>query len=69
MFFYVIASILLLFDSSLAQPIEESQLEPLKSSKTQLVKIPVGTEFWICFMKNYQESDPKRPAGELFLEL
>lgn len=66
---YYIISLFLIFNPCLAQQREETQLEPLKSSKTQLVKIPVGNEFWICFMKNYQESDPKRPAGELFLEL
>ncbi|MGB9771193.1 MAG: outer membrane beta-barrel protein [Candidatus Kapaibacteriota bacterium] len=48
------------------------QIQPLDSlslNKYQVVKKPVGTDFWICFMKNFQEDDPKRPAGELILEL
>ncbi|MFN3269766.1 MAG: IgGFc-binding protein, partial [Candidatus Kapaibacteriota bacterium] len=45
------------------------QVDSLPSSKYQIVKNPVGRDFWICFMKNFQEDDPKRPAGELILEL
>ncbi|MCX7909492.1 MAG: outer membrane beta-barrel protein [Ignavibacteria bacterium] len=43
--------------------------DTVKASKYQIIKNPVGTDFWICFMKNFQEEDPKRPAGELILEL
>lgn len=52
--------------------LQQNQLLPSdtgKLSKYQIIKNPVGTDFWICFMKNFQEDDPKRPAGELILEL
>jgi hypothetical protein len=38
-------------------------------TKYHKIKIPVGTDFWICFMKNYTEDNPKQPPSELFLEL
>lgn len=74
LFFWFLSGILLI-DFSFAQssgslkqqPKVDNQTEKL--SKYQVIKNPVGTEFWICFMKNFQEDDPKRPAGELFLEL
>jgi hypothetical protein len=43
--------------------------DSLLDTKYKVIKNPVGTDFWICFMKNFQEDDPKRPAGELILEL
>lgn len=43
--------------------------DTLKLSKHQKIKVPVGREFWLCFMRNYNTNDKKTSASELFLEL
>lgn len=48
---------------------KETITDSITFTKHHKIKIPVGTDFWICFMKNYTEDNPKLPPAELFLEL
>ena len=38
-------------------------------NKNLSTKIPEGTEFWLCFMRNYKEGDKKDSKEDLLLEL
>lgn len=44
-------------------------IDTIKLSKHQKIKVPIGREFWLCFMRNYNIGDKKTSASELFLEL
>ncbi|MGQ9819406.1 MAG: IgGFc-binding protein [Candidatus Kapaibacteriales bacterium] len=55
-----------------SQTIEEEPtltIDSLKLSKHQKIKVPIGREFWLCFMRNYNTDNKKGSASELFLEL
>ncbi len=47
------------------QPLDDT----LKVSKHQKIKNPVGNEFWLCFMRNYEDRGNTDLSRELFLEL
>lgn len=72
---FLLLILLLCFYSAFSQSekndllVQIQQVDSVPKGISQVVKKPVGTDFWICFMKNFQEDDPKRPAGELILEL
>lgn len=44
-----------------------SQTDSIGNKQIQVVKNPEGTEFWLCFMRNYK--DPEKKPNDLMLEL
>ncbi len=49
--------------------VKEVASDTITFTKHHKIKIPVGTDFWICFMKNYTEDNPRQQPSELILEL
>lgn len=43
--------------------------DTLTRAKHQKIKIPIGREFWLCFMRNYNTGEKSTSASELYLEL
>lgn len=50
-------------------PIALPDSDTMTATKHQKIKIPIGREFWLCFMRNYNTGDKVATASELFLEL
>ncbi|MCX7736072.1 MAG: IgGFc-binding protein [Candidatus Kapabacteria bacterium] len=57
------------FGYSFSQQIESKDTTEYKPKKYLKVKNPVGTEFWLCFMKNYKEDKRPSQVQDLILEL
>ena len=68
-FILILLALLLNAGYSYSQQFESTDTNDYKPKKYLKVKNPVGTEFWLCFMKNYKEDKRPSQSQDLILEL